>query len=41
MGGIIAAVVGAVLAVLAGVGLVSSQSAVPPVPEAAYITYDG
>lgn len=37
---ITAAVVGVVLAALAGVGLVSTQSATPPVVTAPYVTYD-
>ena len=41
LGGLIAAAVGGVLAILASVGVVSTQSAVPPVPDAQYITYDG
>lgn len=43
MGGVLAAVVaalvGGVLALVAGFGLVSSQTAVPAVVDAPYITY--
>lgn len=44
MGGLVAlfvsAIIGALLAVFGVVGLVSSQSASPPVVESPYITYD-
>ena len=40
LGGIIAAIVGAILAALAAFGIVSSQSATPPPVDKPYIVYD-
>lgn len=40
IGAVVSAVIGGVFAVGAAFGIVSSQSAVPPVVDAPYITYD-
>lgn len=39
-GSLVAAVAGVILAVLGAVGLVSTQSATPPVVTAPYVAYD-
>lgn len=41
VGIVVAAAVGSLLAVMGIFGLVSSQSATPPVVDAPYVTYDG
>ncbi len=40
LGSVTAAVAGVILAVLTGVGLVSTQAATPPVVTTPYVTYD-